>query len=136
MNKKITKRQADVLDDMFADGGDIEQALKKHKVTLATYNRWHSDAAFADAFDQRIEIINRHSRLLVARFTSVAAARLIELTDSASPETARKACLDIIAVTKPITVVRSDKDNNPEKKENLDIDPQLAHKILTAAASN
>jgi hypothetical protein len=98
MRKKLSKKQSAVLDELFSCEQTFseKQVLEKHGVTEAHYRRWQNDEVFTSEFEARIESFSRQSRLLVARYATFAAAKLIVLTESANPETARKACLDII----------------------------------------
>jgi len=94
--KKLTRKQLAVLDEIFLGELDEQQVLDKYKVSRAVYYRWLSDDDFAEHFDRWIAASYRQSAALVARYATIAAARLVQLTESTSPETARKACLDII----------------------------------------
>ena len=72
----------------------------------------------------------------MAKYSQLAAAKLVQLTGSEKAETARKACLDIISVPK----IRADKVEQPEKapKESSQQVEQLsdatASKLLAALA--
>lgn len=94
----LTKRQLAVIEDMFAGELDEQAVLDKHKVSRNLYNRWLKDADFAGEFDQRIEVAFRQSAALIARYAPLAAAKLVQLTESDKEETARKACLDILSM--------------------------------------
>ena len=101
MSKKLSKRQLAVLDDLFSDSGlSAEQVLQKHNVSQNLYSKWLSDKSYIAEMDSRIQLLDRNSRLLIAKYASVAAAKLIALTDSENQETARRACLDIINLLK------------------------------------
>lgn len=93
-----SKRQLAVIDDLFAGELDEQAILQKHKVTRCAYNRWQSDECFAAEFRRRIAALNRQSELIIARYAPLAAAKLVQLTESENAETARKACLDIISL--------------------------------------
>lgn len=96
---RLSKKQQKVLDDLFA--GDDEQAvLARHKVSRNVYNKWQKGKNFAAEFQRRLAALNRQSKLIIAKYAALAAAKLVELTDSANQETARKACLDIISLPK------------------------------------
>jgi len=83
--------------------GEIgEQAvLDKYNVSRHLYNKWLLDDAFAEQFDKRIAASYRQSAAMIARYAPLAAAKLVHLTESDKPETARKACLDIISMHSP-----------------------------------
>jgi hypothetical protein len=138
MREKLSKKQSVVLDELFDGDETIEQILQKQNISRALYYRWHSEPAFTDEFERRIEQLNRHSRLLIAKYSSLAAAKLVSLTDSANPETARKACLDIIdRIQKPqetgLNKEGCGRQEDPSGSPDT-ISPQLAEKILETLA--
>ena len=98
--KQLKKRQLAVIDDMFSGELDEQSVLAKHKVSRDVYNKWLADADFAEEFDRRIASAHRQSELIIARYAPLAAAKLVQLTESENQETARKACLDIISFPK------------------------------------
>ncbi len=93
----LTKRQLAVIDELF-DGDDEQAVLDKYKVSRRLYNKWLADDAFTGEFDRRIDAAFRQSAVLIARYAPLAAAKLVQLTESDKEETARKACLDIISM--------------------------------------
>ena len=96
--KRLSKKQLAVIEEMFSEQFDEQQVLDKHKVSRNVYNKWLADSAFADEFDRRIASARRQGELIIAKYASLAAAKLVQLTESQSEETARKACLDIISL--------------------------------------
>jgi len=96
--KQLTKKQLDVIEDLFAGELDEQAILDKYKLSRKLYNQWRNDDSFAEQFEKRITDAYRQSDVLIARYAPVAAAKLIQLTESDKPETARKACLDIISM--------------------------------------
>ncbi len=96
--KQLSKRQLAVIEDMFSGELDEQGVLDKHKVSRNVYNKWQADEQFAAEFDRRIAALNRQSELIIARYASLAAAKLVQLTESEKEETARRACLDIITL--------------------------------------
>ena len=134
--KYLSQRQLTVLDDLFNSELDEQAVLDKHKVRRSTYDRWLADKIFAERFKQYVNGLKRRSELLMAKYSQLAAAKLVQLTGSEKAETARKACLDIISVPK----IRADKDEQPEKapKESSQQAEQLsdatASRLLTALA--
>jgi hypothetical protein len=136
-SNKITKKQRDVLDDLFAGVSDEQDILEKHKVNKRLYDKWLAEGNFAAEFERRLNAARRQSDLIIARCATVAASKLVHLTESKNPETARKACLDIITLLRP----DSDKSNTGSPQENADapadLPPELAGRLLAAlAASN
>jgi len=96
--KQLTKRQLAVIDDLFSGELDEQAALDKHKISRNIYNKWLADEQFSEQLRERITSSHRQSELIVARYAPLAAAKLVELTESQNPETARKACLDIMSL--------------------------------------
>ena len=98
--KQFSKRQLAVIEDLFSGELDEQSVLDKHKVSRNVYNRWLADESFAEQFSERIARCHHQSELIIARYAPLAAAKLVQLTESENQETARKACLDIITLPK------------------------------------
>lgn len=96
--KSLTKKQLAVIEDLFAGELDEQAVLNKHRVSRILYDKWLSDECFTRQFTERIGRAYRQSELIIARYAPLAAAKLVQLTESESHETARKACLDIISM--------------------------------------
>jgi hypothetical protein len=107
----LSRRQLTVLDDLFNSDLDEQAVLDKHKVRRSTYERWLANAVFAERFKRYVNSMRRRSELLMAKYSCLAAAKLVELTASDKAETARRACLDIISVPK----TAENRDEQPEK---------------------
>jgi hypothetical protein len=130
----LTKKQLGVIEDLFAGELDEEQVLKKRRIRLSTYCRWHTMANFAGEYNRRLKQTNRKSELLIARFASIAASKLVELTQSEKEETARKACLDVINYFRQ--KARPDSEEQPETEKLPDLPPELASRLLAALAND
>jgi hypothetical protein len=98
----LSEKQRAVLDDLFGGELDEEQVLEKHNVSRAVYSKWYDRRLFRERFEQRLQGLVRQSELLIAKYGFLAAAKLVELVDSEKAETARKACLDVIKLSKQI----------------------------------
>jgi hypothetical protein len=98
--KQLTKRRLAVIEDLFSGELNEQQVLDKHKISRNIYNKWQADESFAKEFARRIDGACRQGQLIIARYASLAAAKLVALTESENQETARKACLDIISLPK------------------------------------
>ena len=73
------------------------------------------------------------SNLIVSRYAPVAAARLVELTESDKEETARKACLDVISMpTKFFEELKEKKKTRPK----LNMSDETAAKVLKILAED
>jgi len=86
------------MEDLFGGELDEQGVLDKHKVSRNVYNKWLADGAFVDEFDRRVASARRQGEFIIARYAPLAATKLVQLTESDSQETARKACLDIISL--------------------------------------
>ena len=134
--KYLNKKQLTILDDLFNSDLDEQAVLDKHKVRRSTYDRWLADKLFAERFKQYVNAQKRRSELLMAKYSCLAAAKLVELAASDKAETARKACLDIISLPKLAG------DNNPKPAESQPtaqpqaqpLSPQTARRLLAALA--
>jgi len=135
--KELTKRQLAVIEDLFSDFSmaDEQAVLDKHRVSRNLYNKWLADASFIEHFDRRIAAAHRQSAALIARYAPLAAAKLVQLTDSDKEETARKACLDIISMPQ-IASRKSQTENHKSQIANRDtsgsqIAPQLSDQTVS-----
>jgi hypothetical protein len=132
--KQLTKKQLSVIDDLFAGELDEQQVFEKHRINKRLYDKWLAEENFANEFDRRIKSAHRQGELIIARFANVAAVKLVALTESANPETARKACLDVI------NYLRQRNQHSPaeqtENEQPPDLSPELASRLLAALAAS
>ena len=96
--KRLTGKQLAVIDDLFSGQFDEQAVLEKHKIDRRVYNKWQGEELFTMELAGRMDSAQRQSELIIARYASLAAAKLVQLTESENQETARKACLDIITL--------------------------------------
>ncbi|MHC4619777.1 MAG: hypothetical protein ACYTEQ_18680 [Planctomycetota bacterium] len=136
--KRLSKRQWAVINDMFAGGLDEEAILEKHAVSRRVFNRWLGEEAFRVELRRRVEWLNLQSELVIARYKALAAAKLVHLTESEKGETARKACLDIIGVGR-----RSDKQGKQAGgkaqgggKGHQELPPETCSRLLAVLAED
>ena len=127
--KYLSQRQLAILDDLFNNDLDEQAVLDKHKVRRNTYDKWLEDKLFAERFKQYVNGLKRRSELLMAKYSCLAAAKLVELTASGKDETARKACLDIISLPK----IGPQKTEHPDKGKKDSDNP--AEQLPEATAS-
>ena len=135
--KQLTKRQMDFINDLFNSGLEESEVLARHKLSLMVYRKWLGEKIFQDELEFRKVLIQRQSELLMAKYSTVATVKLIELLDSGNKETVRKACLDILAANKEKEKSKPDsaKDKDePEPSEQLS--PETASKLLAALAQD
>lgn len=130
--KMITKKQCEVIDDLFAGVADEQQVLEKNKVSRRVYEKWQTDEFFLREFEFRLQRQHRQSEMIIARYATVAAAKLVQLTESTNPETARKACLDIINLLRPNAEMKL--SEQPDAEQPPDLPPELASRLLAALA--
>jgi len=136
-SKKLTRRQAAVIEDLFTSDLKEPEILEKHSVKRHEYARWLADEHFTEQLEQRMAHAHRQARIVLARHTSKAADRLIALTTCEREETARKACLDIIALNagqKPS--IEADVDPEPIRAvpPSGGLTPEIAGRLLAALA--
>ena len=132
--KMITKKQRAVIEDLFAGGENEQQVLERHKVSQRVYETWQTDESFLREFEFRLQRERRQSEMVIARYATFAAAKLVALTESQNQETARKACLDIINYLRPNPEPRP--DEQPEAEQTPDLPPELASRLLAALATS
>jgi len=137
---RLSKRQMEVLEDLFSGELDEQAILAKHKLSRAVYNKWQRQPAFAEQFSLRLAAAYRACAALLARYAPLAAAKLVQLTESSSQETARKACLDIISIHKSLCNQAEGSSPQPGRSQAVDVDdsaalsPELAGRVLAALA--
>ena len=134
--KYLSQRQLTVLDDLFNSDLDEQAVLDKHKVRRSTYDRWLEDKLFAERFQQYVNGLKRRSELLMAKYSCLAAVKLVQLTESKNQETARKACLDIIsppALAAKKTEQPTEPQSSPDKQAEQ-LPPQTASRLLAVLA--
>lgn len=96
--KQLSKRQLNVIEDLFDERMLEQEVLEKYNVGTKLFHKWLADEIFTEQLDKRITASYRSSAIYIARYAPLAAAKLVQLTDSAKVETARRACLDIISM--------------------------------------
>ena len=136
-SKQLTKKQLAVIEDLFAGELEEQAILDKYKLSRKLYNQWRNDERFAEQFEKRITDSYRQSDVLIARYAPVAAAKLIQLTESDKPETARKACLDIISMP-TLTAGRKAQPSHESQPADtplpVSLNPETAGKLLAILA--
>jgi hypothetical protein len=134
--KRLSKRQLAVIDDLFGGELDEQAVLQKHKVNRNVYNGWLADELFTSEFDRRIMSAHRQSAALIAKYTPLAAAKLVQLTGSEKVETARKACVDIISLPALLDKrINQPGDSQTDESQTIrQITEQKASRLLAALA--
>jgi hypothetical protein len=134
--KTLTTRQLAVIDDLFMAELTEQHIFEKHKINKQTYDKWLADKNFVREFDRRLDSAKRQNDLIIARYAANAVAKLIQLTDSKSQETARKACLDIIGLLRPVEKQPDSGSNDTAAESPAELPPELAGKLLAVIAEN
>lgn len=134
--KKLSKKQLAVIDDLFGGELDEQAVLEKHKVNRNVYNEWLADELFTSEFDRRIMSAHRQSAALIAKYTPLAAAKLVQLTGSEKVETARKACVDIISLQALLDkrIAQPNESQSEQTNPLQQITEQTASRLLAALA--
>lgn len=132
--KNLTKRQCAVIEDLFTAKLDEVEVLEKHHISPALYSRWLADDRFIEQIERRIAQARRCGRLVLARYASVAAGKLVALTECKKEEVARKACLDIITLDRPTTRAATTTEEATETAK-TELPPETATQILAALAA-
>jgi hypothetical protein len=137
--KQLTKKQLGVIEDLFTGELDEQAILDKYKLSRKLYDQWRNDESFAEQFEKRITDSYRQSDVLIARYAPIAAAKLIQLTESDKPETARKACLDIISM--PILTANrkaqpSEESQPGDNQPPVSLNAETAGKLLAVLAED
>jgi hypothetical protein len=131
--KQLSDRQTVVLEDLFDSDLDEQGVLAKYRVRQSTYERWLADKLFAERFNRYVNSVRRRSELLMAKYSCLAAAKLVELTTSEKAETARKACLDII-ICQPKIAAEAEKVEKDSNKQVELLSGTTASRLLAAMA--
>lgn len=134
--RPLTKRQLGVIDDIFSAELDERAILEKHDVSRNVYNKWLSDERFKAEITRRVTSVRLQSEVLIARYSLLAAAKLVQLIESEREETSRRACLDIISLPniksrKPGKLQGGDL-KSAEQSQSLP--PRTARRLLAALA--
>ena len=127
----LTKKQLDIIDEWFENGGNETAVLRKYKITHKKWEKWLADKTFNAAVADKAKAIQLQSQILIAQYVPMAAAKLIQLCGSEKGETSRKACLDILAMQMDVNKQSGDTSDD---KETTMLDEETASKILAAIA--
>jgi len=133
--KNLTRRQRAVIEDLFTAEMDEQDVLDQHKVGGTLYSRWLADERFVAEFERRMTQAYRSGRLILARYATVAAGKLVALTDCKKEEVARKACLDIITLEDPTRTGPPNAAADPSDTGPGELPPETARRILAALAA-
>jgi hypothetical protein len=133
-NKRLSKKQLAVIDDMFSGELDEQAILDRHGISRFIFNKWLTDEDFQAEFSRRVAGCHRQSQFIIARYGPLAAAKLVELTESEKEETRRKACLDIISLPKVSEKNSGAKEQTGQEELTSQLPAQTAAKLLAMLA--
>ena len=137
----LKAKQLQAIDDLFESGGDEAAVLTKHNISRKDWQKWQSDKDFNNAITARLESAKQQSRIILAKYLPIAAAKLVHLCGSDKEETARRACLDILELHKA-TANTANADESAEDCHSREggnpetLDPATASKLLAALADD
>jgi predicted DNA-binding protein YlxM (UPF0122 family) len=129
----LNEQQLDVLNDLFFTDLDMGEILEKHKVERLAYCQWFMEEPFVLEFRRLLELKRLESKLILARYSSGIAKRMIGLAMSEDEQVARQACSDVINhpdFKNPIADAGPDKEEEP-----CPLPPELASKWLDDLAN-
>lgn len=129
--RQLSRRQLEVLNDLFGGDLDEQKVLAKQGVRPSTYNRWLADEVFGERWRHHVNALCRQSELLMAKSGRNAAQRLVKLLKCKSGETARKACLDIMRISKEL--LSNEKDGS-EARESVTVPYPEASRVWAVLA--
>jgi hypothetical protein len=134
--KNISQTQLGVIKDLFAGQLEEEEVLKKWRVRRQTYNRWHTMSNFTSEYKRRLKQAKLEGERIMAKYSNVAASKLVALTQSEKEEIARKASLDVINYFSRKPKSRSSSKSEPEAEKLPDLPPEVASRLLAALAQS
>jgi hypothetical protein len=128
----LSDQQKGVLDDLFSGTMSVKEVLEKRQVDRTEYSRWLEDDLFVLEFNRMLELLHLESRLVLARYSSQIAARMISLAMEEDSEISRQACMGVI--NHPHFKADKIDQQKEKKKEDLttQLPPEVASKLLTA----
>jgi len=133
-SKYLTENQRGVLADLFSGRFTVQEVLEKRKVTRRTYYRWHAQEYFAAEFKRLLELTRNEYQLIFAHYAPDIAMKLVTLTTADKDETARKACMDVIANHDRKVKHKSENESKPIEEPLIDLSPEVASKMLALLA--
>ena len=134
--KALSAKQLAVVDDLFKGELEEQAILENHNISRKLYNKWLADGAFNDQLDRRVAWEYRRSEFILARKAREAVSNLVQLTNPKQPETARKACLDIITMRAKLLAgtPATPGDNLKPTPESPNFSPETTGKLLAVLA--
>lgn len=91
----MTKKDK-VIREILKGETDEDEILRKNKVGRKEFETWLDSEEWQAQFERHVRKNERRAQILITNFLTVAAAKLVGLTESDKDDTARKSCLDIL----------------------------------------
>jgi len=136
--KALSAKQLAVIEDLFEGRLEEQAILEKHSLSRKLFDKWLADEAFTSHLDWRTAWEYRRSEFMLAHYARVAVSNLVQLTDpdNKQPETARKACIDIITMraNRSAGTNVTPGENPASPPESPPFSPETAGKILAFLA--
>ncbi len=130
---KLIGKQLAVIEDIV-DGEMAEtEVLAAHSVLRDDYRQWLEQTDFAALLQFQLDTTRRSAILLIAAYAPKAVERLLFLAEKGTGDTARRACLDILAMPQTL----ADAGSAAPGKATIEppIDTPTAAKILEVIAN-
>ncbi len=134
--KQLSQKQLEVIEGLFEERLNEDVVLKRRRVTRRTYRRWHTQKNFVAEYKRRLKQAKLEGERIMAKYSSVAASKLVELTQSKKEEIARRASLDVINYFRRKTKSKSASKNQLEAEKLPDLPPETASRLLAALAQS
>lgn len=134
--KPLSTKQFAVIEDLFEGELEEQVILEKHNLSRKLYDKWLGYDEFIGQLDKRLAWEHRRGEFMLARYTRVAVSNLIRLTECDKPESARKACLDMITMSaNNLAGTAALPANNPTlPPESMSFSSKTASKLLAVFA--
>jgi len=130
---KITKLHRDIAEALVTQRATPADIRARFRVGPKALARWETEPAFRALLAEIETRHRRRARWLFVTFAEIAAARLVKLTEADSAETARKACLDVLAKADLSTTANDATEQQPTDTSTIDADTrQRIYELLTA----
>jgi hypothetical protein len=131
----LSKRHRAVIKDMVKNGLAEYEALEKHEISAYEYRKWLKAGVFRRELDARVAATMQQSRLVMAQCMVQVICKLAEIIRTGKGETARKACLDLIALRKS-ELERETAEKAEGQEEPLNISDEKIGKMLDILAED
>lgn len=139
--KPLSAKQLAVINDLFDSDLKESKILENHNLSRKLFDKWLTDEDLLSYLDKRLAWEHHMNELVLVRCIRKAISNLIKLTECDTPETARKACTDIITMRAGLLSGNSSTDatsvptHNPKLlPESLNLPSGTAGKILAVLA--